>query len=248
MSVISLDYNSHILEKNVNIQAIIPQGRPCFRTLYLLHGAGGDSKSWIYRSRIEEYVNLTNIAVIMPSGDNRFYIKNENGMDYYKFITEELVDNCEKWFNLSNEKKDRFIAGMSMGGYGAANIILNKTDMFSKVFLYSALVDIKERIENPQGIDINHVFGNVDKSDMKNYDLFNKSTNLQENVQNFVDNSAKIHIFCGLQDKLLDMNRRFYEHLKSNGFDVYYEESDGNHDFEYWDKCIKKTINIINED
>lgn len=46
-----------------------------------------------------------NIAVVMPSGNNKCYVNNRYGKDYFTFLTEELIEKCETWFDLSPKKK-----------------------------------------------------------------------------------------------------------------------------------------------
>ena len=64
-----------------------------------------------------------------------------------------IRDRCEQWFNISRDPKDRYIAGMSMGGYGAFYAALNNPSMYNTAFSYSGLLNILERYDNPQGID-----------------------------------------------------------------------------------------------
>lgn len=56
----------------------------------------------------------------MPACENKFYVDNERSHEYYsRFIGEELVDMTRRLFPLSHQREDTFIAGLSMGGYGA---------------------------------------------------------------------------------------------------------------------------------
>ena len=71
MALININYESKTLGMPVMINAIIPQGRGSYKTLYLLHGMGGDYTTWITKSRVADYVDNTDIAVIMISGDNK---------------------------------------------------------------------------------------------------------------------------------------------------------------------------------
>ena len=88
------------------INAIIPQGRGSYKTLYLLHGMGGDYTTWITKSRAADYVDNTDIAVIMISGDNKCYVDNVHGRKYFTFLTDilmHLLDNINytcKWCDL----------------------------------------------------------------------------------------------------------------------------------------------------
>ena len=119
MAHLTINYKSSALNMPIMLDVLIPQGRGNYKVLYLLHGAGGDHSSWVLNTRIADYVNTTDIAVVMPSGNNRFYINNIHGKDYYTYAVKELITQCEQWFNISRDPKDRYIAGMSMGGYGA---------------------------------------------------------------------------------------------------------------------------------
>ena len=85
----------------------------------------------------------------MPSGNNRFYVNNVNGKDYFSFIADELINNCETWFNISRNPEDRYIAGMSMGGYGAFYAALKRPKQYNTAFSYSGLLNLIERYDNP---------------------------------------------------------------------------------------------------
>ena len=67
----------------VMLDVLMPQGHGGYKTLYLLHGAGGDHACWTLKTRIADYVEGKDIAVVMPSGNNRFYVNNVNGKDYF---------------------------------------------------------------------------------------------------------------------------------------------------------------------
>ena len=105
MALININYESKTLGMPVMINAIIPQGRGNYKTLYLLHGMGGDYTTWITKSRVADYVDNTDIAVIMISGDNKCYVDNVHGRKYFTFLTEELIEICTNWFGLSCDRK-----------------------------------------------------------------------------------------------------------------------------------------------
>ena len=75
MAWLSMNFKSDALNMPVMVDILMPQGHGNYRTLYLLHGAGGDHASWITKSQIADYVEGKDIAVIMPSGNNKCYIK-----------------------------------------------------------------------------------------------------------------------------------------------------------------------------
>ena len=235
MAHLTINFRSKALGMPVMLDVLMPQGRGGYKTLYLLHGAGGDHTSWVLNTRIADYVNNRNIAVVMPSGKNRFYVNNEYGKNFYTYITEELVSQCEQWFDISRKAEDRYIAGMSMGGYGAVYAGLKKPSMYNTVFSYSGLLNILERYDKPQGIDMFPVFGTRQQLIDNNYDLYTL-INHAENVQ------TKYVIACGTQDPRIHMSRQLSEALTNGGIPNVYRESPGAHDFAYWDYCIEQTV------
>lgn len=246
MSYLTINYESKALGMPVMISALIPQGRGNYKTLYLLHGAGGDYTTWITRSKVSGYVENTNIAVIMISANNKCYVDNVHGKKYFQFLTDELIRTCTNWFGLSTKREDTYIAGMSMGGYGAVNAALRKPEKYKASFCYSGLLNIKERYENPQGLDMYPIFGSEEDFNKYGFDLFEiiKNIDNKDMLEN-VDKYPKIYERCGLQDTRINMSRDFYKAAKEKGFNIDYYESCGGHDFEYWDKCIHETIEII---
>ena len=238
MAHLTINFRSKALGMPVMLDVLMPQGRGGYKTLYLLHGAGGDHTSWILNTRIADYDNNKNIAVVMPSGKIRFYVNNEYGKNFYTYITEELVSQCEQWFDISRKEEDRYIAGMSMGGYGAVYAGLKKPSMYNTVFSYSGLLNILERYDKPQGIDMFPVFGTRQQLIDNNYDLYTL-INQAENVQ------TKYVIACGTQDPRIHMSRQLSEALTNGGIPNVYRESPGAHDFAYWDYCIEQTVKYI---
>ena len=185
------------------------------------------------------------IAVVMPSGNNRFYVNNVNGKDYFSFIADELINNCETWFNISRNPEDRYIAGMSMGGYGAFYAALKRPKQYNTAFSYSGLLNLIERYDNPQGIDMYPVFGTREELIDNNFDLYSLFNKKGTDDSKFVDNPTKFIIACGLQDPRLHMSKDFYKEAKEAGLNVSMYEQDGGHEWDYWDKCIEQTIKCI---
>ena len=88
-------------------------------TLWLLHGMHGDRNSWMNGSAIVRHARARGIAVVMPSAENSFYTDQKYGFKYYTFIAKELPEYLRKILPLSKKREKNYIAGLSMGGYGA---------------------------------------------------------------------------------------------------------------------------------
>lgn len=131
--------------RTVPFTAVLPNdgafseyGEPDFvtgemKTLYLLHGYTGDETDYLANTCIRELSKKYGIAVIMPDGDNSFYLDHPAEKRYFgKYIGEELVEYTRRLFHLSDKREDTYIGGLSMGGYGAMRNGLKYAHTFSK--------------------------------------------------------------------------------------------------------------------
>ena len=87
--------------------------------LYLLHGLSDDDTIWLRRTSIERYVAPLGLAVVMPQVHRSFYADEAIGGRYWTFLSEELPEWWRRFFRVSRRREDTFVAGLSMGGYGA---------------------------------------------------------------------------------------------------------------------------------
>jgi putative tributyrin esterase len=139
---------------------------------------------------------------------------------------------------------------MSMGGYGAIYAALERPQQYAMVAAYSGLLDIMERYEKPQGLDLYPVFGTKEELVSDEYDLFEKATkkstqfDVGKTIEN-VDSSTEFLITCGLQDPRYHMSENFYKHIKKLGYKTVCSWEEGEHNWEYWNCCIKQTIKLI---
>lgn len=156
MALLQVNYLSKALFRTVPLYVILPSDKIDYRTfdyangktkkyktLYLLHGLLGDCSDWVNGTRIRRWAEEKNLAVVMPSGDNAFYIdypKTKN--NYSDFIGRELVEVTRNMFPLSDKREDTYIAGLSMGGYGALRNGIVYSDTFSHVAGFSSAAHI----------------------------------------------------------------------------------------------------------
>lgn len=218
-----------------------------FKTLYLLHGLLGNHMDWGTTSRVQRFAEEHNLAVVMPAGENAFYIDHPETHNLYgEFIGKELVELTRKMFHLSAEREDTFIGGLSMGGFGAIRNGLKYHDTFGCIVALSAalIIDIiQERIANPvMFCDTQEfaetTFGNLDE--LKNSDKNPKF--LVEQLLKEDRKLPKIYMACGDKDILLDVNKDFAAFLKEKSVDVTFEIGNGDHEWDFWDAYIKKAI------
>ena len=104
MAFIHMNLISTALMRTVPVNVIIPADKPDFpgipkrenkpyKTLYLLHGVLGSYVDWVNGTRIQRFAEMNDLVVVMPSGENSFYVDMPNGSDNYgDFIGRELVE------------------------------------------------------------------------------------------------------------------------------------------------------------
>lgn len=254
MAVIEATIQSDCLLRAVHITALIPvekqNEKAPFKTLYLLHGMTGCDKDYLLNTKINIWARENGIAVIMPSCENSFYINGPLlGSDYGKFIGKELVDITRNLFPLSHKREDTFIAGLSMGGFGALRNGLYYHDTFSHIAGYSSALHIFKIHEIGQLSSFTgeeKVMGNYDdalKSD-KNPEVLMRSL-AEEHSKNPKVELPKIYLSCGTKDPFYKVNIPFRDELISLGYDVTWNESDHGHEWDFWNQELYNTINWL---
>ena len=260
MAIIEVNFISKCLMRTVTFNAIIPvdkfgpqaenaEQKP-LKTLYLLHGIFGNYTDWVNGTRIQAWAEANDLAVIMPSGENRFYLDDEKSGELYgEFIGKELVEFTRKLFPLSDKREDTFIAGLSMGGYGAIRNGLKYAENFGCVIgLSAALVhDTWKDADNSAPIFTfrrnyyETIFGEYDKLKGSDKDPKALLLKLKEEGRPV----PKMYLCCGTEDGLVTANRDFRDFLNENGVDLTYVEGPGKHDWVFWDTYIKKVLDWL---
>jgi Predicted esterase len=258
MAIIDVNFFSNALARQVSYKSIIPvdgavfPGRPAkevkpFKTVYLLHGIFGDFTDWLIKSRIALYAEEHNIAVIMPSGENGFYVDHEALRSYYgEYIGKELVEETRKLFNLSHKREDTFIAGLSMGGYGALRNGLKYYTNFSAIAALSSALIIDDAVTSNEEHPFEFgrksyyeaVFGKVENIKGSDKDL----EALVKKIMTENGDMPRLYLACGTEDSLLPNNHKFRDFLASEKVAHTYEEGPGVHDWKFWDEYIEKAI------
>jgi len=254
MAWLHIHYNSEILRMPVAMEVLLPQhvaggsriinDPGPYQTLYLLHGMTEDQTIWMRRTSIERYVEGLPLAVVMPAGHLGWYTDMKYGRDYFSFITDELPKICERMFPLSSSREDRFIAGLSMGGYGAMKAGLAAPDTYCAAASFSGAMDVLEiydGLDEAEKAAFDDIFGSKDEFRGSVNDLFASAERLAKTS----DKSPELYMWCGTEDFLYNGNLRFKDHIKKLGLPLTFEEGPGDHQWKYWDECIKRTLDWL---
>ncbi len=252
MALIQVNYSSQALFRIVPLNVILPVDRfdadtnrylnennRKYKTLYLLHGLLGNFTDWVSRTRILEWAEEKNLAVVMPSGDNAFYFNSRTPWnDYGTFIGKELVEVTRRMFPLSEKREDTFIAGVSMGGFGALRNGIVYSETFGYVAGLSSAIHIFEDISEEANIGL---FDNKEEASKTNK---NPWVAVEEMIAE-KRSIPKFYMTCGTKDDLMPSNVAFRDYLKKKGIDVIWDEEDQGHDWDFWNGQIKKVLDWL---
>ena len=198
-------------------------GKP-YPVLYLLHGWTDSSYGWLYNGRANFILDnllaqgrIKPMIVVMPLGygDLAFIHSSidvwrdppsidHNTKLYTKAFLTEVMPRVESTYNISKNRNDHAIAGLSMGGLEALTIGLAHTDRFASVIGLSAAV---------QKLDFATQFANLDP----------KTANLR-----------LLWIACGTEDGLISPNRKLVAFLKEKNMPVTQIQIPGLHSWLVW--------------
>ncbi len=252
MALIQLDCFSHTLELSVSLNVILPQDRIGARasspdaglpTLYLLHGLSDDHTAWVRQTAIERYANARGLAVVMPAVNRSFYADTAWGQPYWSYVSEELPELMRRFFPLSAARENNFVAGLSMGGYGAFKLALHRPERFAAAASLSGALDIAASFDSDRGKEwdafMTRVFGDMADFRGSGHDLLHAAERLVDRD----GDRPRLYQCCGTEDFLYQQNLRFRDHARQLGLDLNYHEHEGfGHTWDYWDARIAEVI------
>lgn len=246
MALIDFKFYSQKLGMQAEAYIVIPQNsttgeiglegkkeKNAYKCLYLLHGLTDDHTIWLRRTSIERYAAKYGICVVMPCGGRSFYTDMKYGAQYFSYITEELPSIMAEFFNVSSKREDTYIAGLSMGGYGALKAALKRPDAYCAGAGISSVADIKCGLFNDALVP---VFGedlNIPDDD----DLFYLAEKTNENPQ-----KPRIFMGIGTEDFLYEYNIKLKQKFDQLDYDYTYRESQGIHSWAFWDEYIQYVL------
>lgn len=250
MGLIRYTFYSSVLREQVNTIVLLPsfegwrdqEGSRAYygnygkkRTLYVLHGGSDDCAMYIRHTRLEDYAIDYNLAVVLPEVRNSFYCNMKHGKNYFTFISEELPRVMEAVFPLSSDPKDRFVLGNSMGSHGAVKWALNCPDFFAAVCGMSGAGDLEELGFYSRNLDrVENAFGTLEqyRGSMNDFKHLVKTYAAEHRAL------PRMCFCCGRQDGFYDGAKKFAEYMKEMGFEASFEDSDGAHNWEFWDRYL----------
>jgi enterochelin esterase family protein len=203
-----------------------PSGGDKFPVLYLLHGYSDTAIAWsavgkanVILDNLIAAKKVKPLIVVMPlgygvpgfgnPGGRAFSDKVIRKRNYDQFRTallSEVIPMVETQYRISKDRKQRAIAGLSMGGYETLYVGLNNLDKFAYVGAFSA-GGFPEKLDDE--------FPNLDGS------------KINRSIKSF-------WISCGVDDGLIQPNRGLVSWLNQKNVKVQLTETPGRHDWMVW--------------
>lgn len=252
MALIHCDFSSNVLGLDMAMCVILPESTPPqgefirtpdqrkHPTLYLLHGLSDDHTAWQRRTSLERYVASLDLAVVMPAVHRSFYTDMAHGHPYWTFISEELPALAQSFFPLSDMREDNFVAGLSMGGYGAFKLAVSHPERYGAAASLSGALDMVRLAseDKTRQMELQNIFGDLRTLPGSGNDLFYLAEQMAQHEKIW----PRLYQWCGTDDFLYADNLRFSEHAQALGLDLTYEDGPGAHEWACWDQQIQRVL------
>lgn len=251
MALIRLDHVPESVQVNLPLYILLPDpGRmgevPVAqrKVLYLLHGLSDDASAWQRFTLIEPLARAYGLVVVMPSVGRSFYLDQPNGQRYFTYLTEELPRYLQEVFGLAPCREDTYIAGNSMGGYGAFKAALLRPELYAAAASFSGALSLDILIHNPDDPrrpEFATLFGNLEALAGSQHD---PAVWLQQAAQH-PERLPTLYIAVTRQEDLYPLSVGFHAACQSLGIRSEYHEEDGGHNWFAWDRQIRHFLETI---
>lgn len=247
MALVTIDFFSEALEFGSSMTVVLPQateaqigietgpapdqGPP---VLYLLHGMSDDHTAWLRYSSIERYATQLGLAVVMPAVARSFYADEAHGHRYWTFLSEELPSVVGQFLRVSDRREDTFVAGLSMGGYGALKWAFRQPERFAAAATMSGALDVVAFSRMPERAELpERIFGGMPGPGDDLFALLEAAD---------PETLPSLYVGCGTEDRLFEGNTRFVDAAYDRGLDVEVNFRPGDHEWGFWDTEIQAVL------
>lgn len=251
MAIIRIDHTPSTTKVMQALNIIVPEPGRMESTpvrerkvLYLLHGLSDDATAWQRYTSIETVALEYGLVVVMPSVGRSFYTDLPNGQQYFQYVAHELPQYLEDVFGLKPARENTFLAGISMGGYGAFKLAFAQPERFAAVASLSGVLSLKfmEMYPNdPRFAEFRLIFGDLSQLTGSIHDpavWYRKGAEDPSRL-------PRLFMSCGRQDDLYPVNQIVHSTFQQIGIPVEYYEEDAQHTWFFWDVQIRRFLTAV---
>jgi S-formylglutathione hydrolase FrmB len=205
--------------------------------VYLLHGGGDSFRSWSNKSDVSRYA-LKGLILVMPDGDESYFMDEvESPREKYEdYITRDLITDVDNRFPARNDRANRAIIGISMGGFASVKYAFSHPEKFVFVGALSPSIDVPFRHYSfrrlGQWWKFRTIFGPAGSKERAARDPSTLIRTADARATPFM------YLTAGRQEPLLGPNRQFAALLKQHGITYEFHTEPGGHDWQEWNAQI----------
>lgn len=268
MAVLDLTLFSHECGGAMQVSVVLPvwdkrdgevDPGTAFKTVWLLHGGGGDHRSYLANTPIERWALERRVAVVTPFVGRCHYADIPAFGNFFTYLSTELPALLRKYLPLSARREDNFVCGVSAGGLGAAKLAFNHPDRYAACGVFSigpmspAMMcasfkdkpgPLQERLAAIYG-------GDPSNADKTCDDIWWVMENLaHKHAAATPEASGEIPALfacCGEDDFSFPGYRAFKEKVLELGLDAHFEEGPGTHAWDYWNRAIPRFLTWLDD-
>jgi putative tributyrin esterase len=249
MAVMRCEFFSEVLEMSTSMTVILPQvttrqigmtgsGEGEVPVLYLLHGLSDDDTTWCRRTSIERYAAPLGLAVVMPQVQQSFYADEVMGLRYWTFLSEELPTLVDRFFRTSTRREETFVAGLSMGGYGAMKWALREPHRFAAAASLSGALGLSDS----HGGNDPWFRGVLDRAFGRGA-IDGTGNDVMHLIQTADTASLpRLYVGCGTEDFLYAESTSFIDAARAREIDLTVSIGPGDHEWDFWDAEIQRVL------
>lgn len=225
--------NSKYVQSPADVIVALPDGyddkaADAYPVVYMLHGHGGNYKSWSSITNIDSLATAYRVIIVCPDGRNSWYWDSPliKDLQMESYITKELVPWVDKKYNTRADSTGRAITGLSMGGHGAMWLGLRHPDIWLNIGSMSGGVDIRPF---PKKWNMAKSIGSKEQYPQRwnDYTVATLATKVAPHKWNIIFD-------CGTEDFFYDVNRKLENTLKKRKMPHTYMNRPGIHNAAYW--------------
>ena len=182
--------------------------------------------------------------MVLPAAQRSFYTDALRGQRYWTFLSEELPRLARHFFPLSARPAENFVAGLSMGGYGAFKLALTHPERYAAAASLSGALDVARLVseeESAGGSELQQIFGPSEPLTHSANDLFHLAKQLVRRP----GPRPALYQWCGTEDFLHADNVRFRAQAAAHGLALTSEEGPGGHEWACWDAQIQRVLDWL---
>ena len=216
----------------------------------LLHGYGGCGQDWFEQTSAARYAGDNCLVLIAPDCGNSFYHNMMYGGAYRTFLIEELPVLLHSMFRLPKSRNRNFIAGLSMGGYGALYLGMTRPDIYGACASFSGAVDLGMMLRSDDTTALRETFAPVFGESL----ALPRTSDLHEIAKKVAvlppEKQPRILMTNGLQDvepyQIVAQNDALHQTMRRVRMAHYRRlQWNGVHEWNFWDRSLVYAIDYF---